>query len=49
MGGHAVRMNIWITEDCFHGIHLYVDFGIEENRFICDAVLNLNAKENQDA
>ena len=27
----------------------YVDFNIEENRFICDAVLNLNVKENQDA
>ena len=23
----------------------YVDFGIEDNRFICDAVLNLNIKE----
>lgn len=27
----------------------YVDFSLEENRFICDAVLNLNVKENQDA
>ena len=27
----------------------YVDFNIEDNRFICDAVLNLNVKENQDA
>ena len=27
----------------------YVDFNVEDNRFICDAVLNLNAKEKQDA
>lgn len=27
----------------------YADFNIEDNRFICDAVLNLNMKENQDA
>ena len=27
----------------------YVDFNIEDNRFVCDAVLNLNVKENQDA
>jgi sensor histidine kinase regulating citrate/malate metabolism len=26
----------------------YVDFGIEENRFVCDAVLNLNTKELDD-
>ena len=27
----------------------YVDFSVEENRFICDVVLNLNTKELQDA
>ena len=26
----------------------YVDFNIEENRFVCDAVLNLNTKEHND-
>ena len=27
----------------------YVDFNIEDKRFVCDAVLNLNVKESQDA
>ena len=26
----------------------YVDFSIEDNRFVCDAVLNLNTKEIND-
>ena len=27
----------------------YADFNIEDNKFVCDAVLNLNVKENNDA